>query len=71
MSIFFEISGTTIAKYKSLHLVNLKEYVEKRPVVVGGCGIIVEVDEGVLSHKGNIRNPAGSDDTRDTIWILG
>ena len=37
----------------------------------GGCCIIVEVDESVLSRKGIIRNLTSSDDTRDTIWILG
>ena len=71
LSIFFGISNTTIAKYKSLLLVCYKDYLEKKSVVLGGCGIIVEVDESVLSRKGIIRNPAGADDTKDTVWILG
>jgi len=52
---FFFFSDATIAKYKSLLFVCYKEYLEVNPVLLGGAGIIVAVDEGVLSRRGIIR----------------
>jgi len=51
LSIFFGISGITIAKYRSLFLVCYKDYLEKSAVVLGECGITVEVDESILLHS--------------------
>ena len=45
----------TIAKYKSLLFVCYKEYLEVNPVLFDGAGIIVEVDEDVLSHRENYK----------------
>ena len=71
LSIFFGISDITVAKYKPFLLVCYKGYFEKRFVLLGGCGITIEVDESVLSRKGIIINSTSVDDTGDTIWILG
>ncbi|KAG0441833.1 hypothetical protein DMUE_0763 [Dictyocoela muelleri] len=44
----------------------------KRPVLLGGPGVIVEVDESVICRKGIIRSPTCIDDeTPETTWILG
>jgi len=52
---FFFFSDATIAKYKSLLFVCYNEYLEVNPVLLGGAGIIVAVDESVLSRRGIIR----------------
>lgn len=50
----------------------LNEYIRIRPCFIGGLGIILEVDETVLSRRGVIDNPTCyTDELADIIWILG
>lgn len=72
MFVFHGISDATIASIKSKLLVIYERYIHQRPVLLGGPGVTIEVDETVLSRKGIIRNPTSTDDARAyTVWILG
>ena len=47
-------------------------YIQRHPVLLGGLGATVEVDESVICRRGTIRNPKSIDDnTADTVWIFG
>lgn len=72
MYIYHGISDCTIASIKSKLISIYKIYLDQRQVFLGGPGVIVEVDESVLSRRGIIRSPTSFDENRnDTVWILG
>jgi len=47
----FFFLNATIAKYKFLPFVYYNEYLEENPALLGGAGIIVEVDKNVCIAK--------------------
>jgi hypothetical protein len=66
------LSSATIAKIKKKILESCKIYMERRPILIGGLGVIVEADETVLSRRGIIREPTSTDDALGgTVWIVG
>ena len=65
------VSDSTIARYKALFLDAYWVYIQQRPVLLGGPGIIVKVDKSVLSRRGVVCCTTTSDDTiLNTFWIL-
>ena len=69
---FLFLSDSTIARYKALLLDAYRVYIQQRPVLLDGLGIIVEVYECVLSRRGVVRCPEAADDAiLDTVWIFG
>ncbi|KAG0429306.1 hypothetical protein DMUE_5748 [Dictyocoela muelleri] len=69
---YLNVSKKTIYAVKSKLRNCYSLYISKRPVLLGGIGVIVEVDESVLCRKGTIRSPTSTDDkTPGTTWILG
>lgn len=70
--LFYGFSDCTIAKLKKKLTIAYGRFLERRPVLLGGLGCPVQVDETVLSRRGIIRSPTSTDDnTRDTVWIIG
>jgi hypothetical protein len=68
------VSIATIFKIqkKKQFLQWLKLYMSKRPIILSGFNVIVEVDETVLSRKGINRETTSTDDsTPSTGWIVG
>lgn len=69
---WYGFANTTISSCKQKLREIYKKYVDDRPVYLGGPGLVVEVDETVLSRRGVIRSPTStSDTTADTVWIVG
>lgn len=65
-------SSATISKLKKAILKCCKKYMNKRPILIGGLGVVVEADETVLSRRGVIREPTSTDDSlAGTVWIVG
>ena len=65
---FLFLSDSTIARYKALLLDAYRVYIQQRPVLLDGLGIIVEVYECVLSRRGVVRCPEAADDAiLDTV----
>jgi hypothetical protein len=72
MYLMFGLSKGTISRIKAKILDCYNRYLNARPVILGGDGINVEVDETVLSRRGIIRNPTNFEaNRRDTIWMIG
>ena len=68
---FWFVSDSTIERYKALLLDAYWVYIQQRPVLLGGPGIIVKVDKSVLSRRGVVCCTTTADDTiLDTVWIL-
>lgn len=69
---FYGFSDCTTAKIKKKLSEVYRMFLNKRPLLLGGIGQQVQVDETVLSRRGVIRSPTSTDDeTRDTVWIVG
>ena len=50
----------------------MDSYLNRHTVLLGGPGVIVEVDETVLCRRRVIRCPSNEDDSiADTVWIVG
>lgn len=66
------ISNTTIFAIKTKLRECYNNYISRRPISIGGPGVLVEVDETVLSRRGVISNPTTlQDEIADTVWVLG
>lgn len=69
---WYGFSSATILRAKTALRKCYARYIQDRPVVLGGIGVTVEIDETVLSRRGIIRSPTStSDQTADTVWIGG
>lgn len=69
---YFGVADTTIVRFKKTIRELYKKYLNDRPVLVGGIGVTVEIDETVISRRGTISNPTStSDNVPDTAWIIG
>ena len=69
---WYGFSSASIARAKTALRNLYTRYINDRPVFIGGIGVVVEVDETVLSRRGVISNPTSlSDEQKDTVWIVG
>ncbi|KAG0437596.1 hypothetical protein DMUE_3600, partial [Dictyocoela muelleri] len=70
--LFLGISKNTISMIKKRLRQIYKNHMERDKTLIGGPGIIVEVDESVICRRGIIRYPTSTDDNiKDSIWIIG
>lgn len=70
--ILLGFSDSTISRLKIRLYEPICRFLCRRRVLLGGEGVIVEIDESVLSRRGIVRNPTTlSDEVADTVWILG
>ncbi|KAG0442636.1 hypothetical protein DMUE_0125 [Dictyocoela muelleri] len=69
---WYGISYTTINRFTGELRRFYVSYRNDRPIILGGPGYIVEVDETVCSRRGIIKNhTTQSDEVRDTVKIVG
>lgn len=69
---YYGYSDKTIWNVRKRLFTCFKQYIDARPITLGGEGMLIEIDETVISRRGIIRNPTSTDDTvRDTVWIVG
>lgn len=72
LELWHGLAQATIWKYRKELRKAYKMYMSKRPVLVGGLDVVVEIDETVLCRRKVIRNPTTTDDyAQDTVWIVG
>lgn len=72
MYLFYGVSKGCVSRIKRNLNICFERYLNSRPLILGGEGIDVEIDETVLSRRGIVRNPTSFESNRnDTIWILG
>lgn len=72
INIWSGVTDQTINNIKRKLRIIYGKYISAHPVFLGGMGVVVEVDESVLSRRGVISNPTSTlDNAPLTIWILG
>ena len=68
----FGIADSTISRIRNVHRSCFESYLIDHPVMLGGPGVIVELDETVLCRRRVIRIPTNEDDEiANTVWIIG
>jgi hypothetical protein len=67
-----DVSLNTLTEIRKKLRRIFKDYLEARPVLVGGLNSIVQCDETLICRRGIIKRPSTADDgIKDTVWILG
>jgi transposase-like protein len=67
VSLFVGVSQNTLTKLKSLIVLKIRQYFETYPIKLGGPGVIVHVDETMLTHT--VRAHRGRS-PRTQVWAL-